>query len=166
MRANTAELEAYQRAQALILVADMADRLRTTASSATDPEAAAQQLLTASPLGTGDSQPTSCAGVAVGPALDKCDWSNALKGSAEKSSGGGNIGAMIGAVGCVQQVQAQNLAAGVCTPAIFRITVAWQGLNKTFAPNAALICGQGLFGAETQRRVVTTQVTLGLPSCI
>lgn len=165
MRANTAEMESYQRAQALILVSDMANRLRASAASGLDPEAVAQQYLTANPLGTGDSEPSSCGALAMGAARDKCEWSNALKGSSERS-GGSNIGAMVGAVGCLQQIQAQNLAAGVCTPSAFRVTVAWQGINKTFAPVAALVCGENLFGDETLRRVVTTQVTLGLPSCI
>lgn len=156
LRIQTAEMEAYQRAQAVVLMADMVERINANRANAV-------AYVTASPLGTGDAQPASCAGVAAGTAArDQCEWSNALKGSSELS-GTASVGAMINSLGCITQVQAPNAAAGVCTPGNYRIDVAWQGLNATRAPSVA--CGQGSYGTDTLRRVVSAQVTVGLPGC-
>jgi type IV pilus assembly protein PilV len=150
-----AEMEAYQRAQAILLLSDMIERI-----SANRLQAAS--YVSSSAYGTGDSQPASCSNVAAGFALDLCEWSNALKGAAEKS-GGNNSGAMIGARGCVELVQAPDTTAAVCTPGIYRVTVTWQGLHKTASPS--LTCGRGLYGDEAQRRAISNQITIGLPSC-
>ncbi len=166
VKTQTAEMESYQRAQALVLLQDMTERLKAATANAADPGAAADLYITASPLGTGDSQPASCAGLAPGLAQDQCEWSNALKGAAEKTSGGAtNVGAMIGAVGCIEQIVAEDATAGICTPGRYRVTVAWQGLSPTVAP--VLTCGQGLYGAnDAQRRALSAGVTLGLPYCL
>lgn len=149
------ELESYQRAQALLLMADMVERIGANRANAASYVSAA--------IGTGDAQPASCSGLADGSAgRDICEWSNTLKGSAE-TSGGNKVGAMTGALGCIQQVQAANPATGVCTPAIYEVAVAWQGMNPTAAP--AITCGANSFGAETYRRAIATHVTIGLTSC-
>lgn len=152
---QVAESESYQRAQAILLVSDMVERISVNGANAA-------AYVTATPLGTGDSQPATCTALAVGVARDQCEWSNALKGAAEKS-GTSNVGAMLGARGCVTQLQAANPAAGVCTPGIYQVSVVWQGLNKTAAPS--LTCGQGLYGEETYRRAIASQVIIGVPSC-
>jgi type IV pilus assembly protein PilV len=146
--------ESYQRAQAVVLLTEMAERMRAN-------NAQAASYVTTSPAGTGDSQPATCTG-APGAALDLCEWSNNLKGAGEVS-GSSNVGAMVGARGCITQVQAQNLSPGVCTPAIYRIDVVWQGQQPTVAPT--LTCGQGSYGNEALRRLVSTQITVGLPAC-
>ena len=113
---------------------------------------------------TDDDQPASCVGVAAGAARDRCEWSNLLKGASEKS-GGANIGAMIGARGCIEEIQAMNPTTGTCTPGIYRITVAWQGLTPVSAP--ASNCGSGLYGAnDAHRRAASLNVTVGLPTCL
>lgn len=155
----TSEMESYQRAQAVVLMNDMVERINANRN------AAASYVLTpaTATLGTGDTQPTDCTTVAAGIARDQCEWSNALKGAAE-TSGATKVGGMIGALGCVSQVQAQNAAAGVCTPGIYMVSVAWQGLNATRTPSAT--CGQGSFGGDDRfRRVVSARVSIGLPSC-
>lgn len=154
MRIQGAEMEAYQRAQALVLLNNMAERINGNRANAA-------AYLTTAPLGTDDDQPASCSGVAAGVLKDRCEWSNDLKGAGEQA--GGNVGAMIGGRGCVTQVQAQDATAGVCTPGIYRISVAWQGLSPTAAPGDN--CGQGLYGAEALRRVVSIQTAVGLVSC-
>lgn len=88
VRLQSAELESYQRAQAIILLDSMSDRL-----SANRANAASYVTSTTDPLGVGDSQPTSCSG--GGQVYDACLWSNALKGAAEQSSSSTNVGAMI-----------------------------------------------------------------------
>ncbi|PMY00566.1 type IV pilus modification protein PilV, partial [Pseudomonas sp. GW460-13] len=80
-----------------------------------------------------------------------------LLGSAEKRPGASAadpaqaVGAMIGARGCIETVDAVNN--------IYRITVAWQGLATTGAP--ALGCGKDQYGNDAYRRAVSTQIRVG-----
>jgi type IV pilus assembly protein PilV len=150
------EHESYQRAQAILLLSDMAERISANRSQAAN-------YVSTGTVGTGDSQPASCSGFAIGPSRDLCDWSNELKGASEQKLSA-NLGAMIGARGCITQLQAADPASGVCTPAIYQISVAWQGLHQTIAPG--LNCGSGLYGSDEKlRRVISTQITTGLTEC-
>jgi type IV pilus assembly protein PilV len=151
-----AEMEAYQRSQAIEALTEMTERMSANTAQATS-------YVTAGTIGTGDAQPHSCTAIAAGPARDICDWSNSLKGANEQKSAS-NVGGMLNAVGCITQVQAYNPALGVCTAGIYQVSVAWQGMNPTAAP--ALACGQGTFGAnEAYRRVIAAAVTVGTTSC-
>ncbi len=153
-----AEMESYQRGQAVVLLNSMVERINANRNAA-----ATYVLAAGTTLGTGDAQPADCSGTAAGVARDQCEWSNSLKGAAE-TSGGTKVGAMIGALGCVTQIQAQNLAAGLCQPGIYLVTVAWQGLNATSIPSAT--CGQASFGGDDRlRRAISTRVSIGLPVC-
>lgn len=157
MRMQVAEMESYQRAQALALLSDMSGRI--WANNVT-----AATYVSASTIGTGDSQPTSCLSIAAGSvARDLCEWSNALKGASETTSTGTKIGSVIGARGCITQVQTADTTAGVCRPAIYEVAVAWQGMAATAA--SAQLCGQNLYGTDSYRRVVSTRITVGLPAC-
>jgi type IV pilus assembly protein PilV len=154
------EMEAYQRAQAVVLLQDMSNRL-LAAGIQTSPN---PYLTGSGPLGTDDSEPCSPMPTS-GAARDRCEWSRLLRGASETKDGS-NVGAMIGARGCVEELQAPDGAAGVCRPGIYRITVAWQGLFQTAAPS--LTCGQNLYGGatgESLRRAISTTVTIGLPKC-
>jgi type IV pilus assembly protein PilV len=174
-RMGVAGVEAYQRAQATLLVSDMADRMAASpfaacaGATATDAERNScmanrlQSYVTSSPLGTGDAQPADCSQQAAGAARDSCEWSNALKGVAE-SNAGNNTGAMAGARGCIEQLQAPDPSSGVCTPGIYRVSAVWQGQIPTAVPN--LTCGTGSYGAdESYRRVIAARVSIGLPLC-
>ena len=157
------QVESYQRAQAVLLLEDMVNRINTASlTTVGNPTAAPYVTGTTSALGVGDAQPTSCAGLAVGLARDQCEWSNALKGASE-IKGTGNVGAMVSARGCVEQLQAENPAPTVCTPGIYRVSVVWQGLNQTVEP--ALLCAAGSGYGNGYRRVISTQLVIGLPSC-
>jgi type IV pilus assembly protein PilV len=175
-RMSVAGVEAYQRAQATLLVSDMADRMSASPFAAcasvavTDAARNAcmanrlQSYVTTSPIGTGDSQPTDCSALAVGAARDECEWSNAIKGAAETTTAAGNVGAMTGARGCIEQMQAPDPSAGVCTPGIYRVSAVWQGLSPTVVPSIA--CGTGSYGSnEAYRRVIAARVSIGLPLC-
>lgn len=142
-RALTSQMEAYQRSQALILLKDMQDRINANRSNA------ASYVTT---LGTGSACPAAGATVA---SVDLHDWCNALLGAAEVQ-GGGNVGAMIGARGCIYQTVAP--ASGV--PGEYLIAVAWQGLNSTAVP--VVNCGSGQYGDETKRRVVSLPLTIAI----
>ncbi|MBP0635026.1 type IV pilus modification protein PilV [Cupriavidus sp. AcVe19-6a] len=151
-----AEIESYQRTQATLLLQDMAERIGAN-------RALAPNYVTANAIGTGDTQAASCAGVAAGAARDICEWSNALKGAAEQKSAV-NVGAMLGARGCITQLQAPDPTPGTCTPGIYQVAVAWQGVHHTAA--SAIGCAQGQYGNDdAYRRVIATQVSIGLPAC-
>lgn len=149
-------IEAYQRAQAVVLLDDLRARVLGNPAHAAD-------YVTTTALGTADSQPSDCTILAVASARDLCEWSQELKGAAEQSGAGTNSGAMVGARGCVEQLQAPDPTAGVCQPGIYRITVAWQGLHETRA--SSLTCGANQYGAEANRRAIAVQVAIGLPDC-
>lgn len=155
-RMRVGSIEAYQRAQAVLVLDDMRARIIGNPAHAAD-------YVTAGSVGTGDSQPTDCSTLAAGAARDTCEWSQELKGAAERNAASSATGAMIGARGCVEQVQAPNTSAGVCVPGIYRVSVAWQGMHPTKAPSLA--CGATLYGPDENRRVISVQLTVGLPNC-
>jgi type IV pilus assembly protein PilV len=153
---SLAEMESYQRSQALLALAEMTERMSANSAQATN-------YLNAGTIGTGDAQPATCTAIAAGPNRDLCEWSNSLKGASEQKSAA-NVGGMVGAVGCITQLQAFNPALGVCSAGIYQVSVAWQGMSPTATP--ALACGQGSYGAnEAYRRVIAAAVTVGTKSC-
>lgn len=154
-KSTVGSLESYQRAQAIILLEDMSARLQG------NPKNAGNYLVNLA--GTGDARPDDCSGVAAGAERDLCEWSAALKGASELANGNSKVGAMIGARGCVTQVQAENRVDGACVPAIYQISVVWQGMHETIAP--ADTCGKGLYGGEGNRRAIGAQVTIPLLDC-
>lgn len=141
------EMESYQRVQALTLVKSMVSSINANRQVATCYSNGATGLSTTSaPL------PVCAVGSAVQIATANTDlskWKDALLGASEVS-GGSKVGAMMGAVGCVDQVDATNQ--------IYRVSVAWQGLMPTVAPS--LLCGQGTIGNEKMRRVVSVNVRI------
>lgn len=153
LMSQRAEMESYQRSQALLLLQDMVSRINVNRKVApcyaftTDP-------VGGSPfLGTGSSPtlPTCSLGSVQQYTLANSDftaWDDLLKGSSEKAGGAG-LGAMIGARGCVSFDGSSYL-----------VSVAWMGGSKTAAPPAGLGCGSGLYGDEAQRRVVSANVQI------
>jgi type IV pilus assembly protein PilV len=140
---QAAEMESYQRSQALVLLEDMASRL-----SANRANAAA--YVTAGEVGTGDAEPADCSGLAFGQPRDRCEWSNALKGAVEQI-GGASVGTMLGGRGCIEVAGAD--------PPSYRIVVVWQGLTPTAVPGYD--CGEGLYGADDAvRRAVAKVVAI------
>ena len=145
-RLQVAEMESYQRAQALILLEDMANRITANRS------AAASYVTGAYTLGAGMTCPTD---VATLRNADIKEWCNALQGAAETSDGS-KVGAMIGARGCVAST----------VPNEYLVTVAWQGLASISAPPASVTCGQNAYNGGTCtndrcRRAITTVVRIG-----
>lgn len=154
---NVGTLESYQRAQAVILLNNMAERINAN-------RAHAAEYVTDAPVGTGDTQPESCATL-TGSERDLCEWSRSLKGAAERQGQDEtNVGAMLGARGCVTEIQAPNTTPGACAPGIYQVAVAWQGMHATRAPSVS--CGSGEYGQQdTFRRAISVQVAIGLPGC-
>lgn len=165
VQSQRAQMESYQRVQALVVLQDMVNRININRKAA-----ACYAIATATsgaPLGTGYSgTPIDCttadttAEQKVQAKLDLLEWSNLLKGSAEKS-GGSDVGAMLGARGCVTVVDAVPLAPLVAPNKLYDVVVSvvWQGNGKTVAPTA-VGCGVGLYGDDAQRRAVTIPIRI------
>jgi type IV pilus assembly protein PilV len=162
---QVAELEAYQRTQAVMLLQDMTARISANRANAAN----YVQVSSSAPViyGTGDSQPADCTTLSS-PTLaqtDLCEWSNELKGTNEQISSTG-VGMMQGARACITQVQAPNSAAGVCLPGIYQVTVMWQGMRQTSAPANVCQVASSTYGSSAAlRRSISTQVSVGLLSC-
>jgi type IV pilus assembly protein PilV len=157
-RMQLTEAEAFQRTQATLLLADMAARVNANRTVVSLYGADAGTVT----LGTGVDDTTNCAVATAGPARDMCEWSEALKGASE-TKGVNNVGAMIGARGCIERLQAADTP--TCTPAIYRVTVAWQGLQPTVA--SSLTCGVNSYGAnDAMRRVIPVEVVMPQLSCV
>jgi type IV pilus assembly protein PilV len=143
-RATSAEFESFQRSQALVLIEDMASRMNANRANAA-------AYVSGGLIGD-DGDLVSCAGLA-GAALDLCEWTNLLRGSAEVR-GGSKVGSMFKARACITRP-------GPATDR-YVIAIAWQGITQTGAPTST--CGQNdaAFPNESLRRVVSTSVCVGL----
>jgi type IV pilus assembly protein PilV len=165
-RGQQAELESYQRGQALVLLQDMVDRINANRLGAKD-----QSYATGTAVGGGGAL-TDCSTKTTQAAIDLCDWGNELNGAAEvaqggactTSSGANCVGAMLGARGCVTYDVATELkdssGASIAGTGVQTVTVAWQGIAPTAAPPSSITCGQDSYPSEAQRRVVTATVRM------
>lgn len=170
-RASINEFESYQRIQAMALLQDMVGRLNANRMVAPCYSNGA----TGVQVGTADASGyTGVPGVAActlttdinGNAINATQktqlvddlqaWNNQLQGGAESDSTKAvtAVGAMVGAVGCIRQIDATNQ--------IYLISVSWQGLADTVAPTDATAtpCGRGNYGSEARHRMVTATVQI------
>lgn len=164
VRMQQAELESYQRAQALVLLNDMVDRIRAHHITA-----ACFSFSAADGTGWLGTNATATPACAVSNANDNAmavaamnEWNSLLLGAAE-SKGGVSVGAMLGARGCVFYDPATALLdpTGVAIPGtgLFTVSIAWQGTVDTFAPTVN--CANGQYsGGEVRRRLVSTSLRL------
>ncbi|MEQ1440258.1 prepilin-type N-terminal cleavage/methylation domain-containing protein [Fontimonas sp. SYSU GA230001] len=163
------EVESYQRGQALVLLEDMASRMRVHslrcqgADCTVEVNRLALYGTGSAYLGVGST--VNCGGIDDAQVSGDCSsWDALLKGAAIQQSGTG-LGAMTGARGCIEQLAPGNPANGSCEPALYRVSLAWQGLQESAVPE--LSCGEGLYGAkEGYRRVISTLVQIGTPACL
>ena len=164
VRMQQSEFESYQRAQALVLLQDMVDRIqlhRVTVSCFrfTDPTSGTPYL---------GANATSTPACAASTSFDNAEavnalneWNNLLAGAAE-TKGGASVGAMVGARGCVSYDAASELLDATPAPitgtGIYTVAVSWQGTFDTVTPTAN--CANGLYGTESRRRTVSTTLRL------
>lgn len=165
VQSQRSQMESYQRVQALVVLQDMVNRINTNRKAA-----ACYAIATATgdtPLGTGYAgTPSDCTVADTTPEQkvqakrDLLEWNSLLNGSAEKSSGN-DVGAMLGARGCVTVVDAVPLAPLVSPNKLYDVVVSvvWQGNGKTVAPTA-VSCGANLYGDDAQRRAVTVPMRI------
>ncbi|MFT5425505.1 MAG: type IV pilus assembly protein PilV [Gammaproteobacteria bacterium] len=157
-RATMLELESYQRAQALILMSDIVDRININRSTVSCFNLS-NATTGADFIGTGYAGGHTCTAstpayntqtVAAITAID-----NLLKGAAE-TSGGASVGAMIGARACISYDAATET--GVAGSGLYTIAVSWQSMMDLNVP--AVNCGNGLYGDETKRRTVSSALRI------
>lgn len=167
VQSQRSELESYQRIQALILLQDLSGRINANRKVAscyaftTTPATGTPYLGT---IGAGVLSPIpACAAAGATAAqiaqagADLAAWNNLLQGAAETSAGT-NVGAMIGARGCVSYDATQELpdstGATITGSGIYTVAIAWQGMGSTAiaTPN----CAQGLYGTSDARRRVAS----------
>ena len=166
--AQRAELESYQRAQAMVLLSDIIDRINTNRKGATCYAITTSASAGTPYLGTTGANKYSIAGyscpsMATNPdavtraGFDLGSIDQTLLGAIEQS-GGASIGAMIGARACIGFDSASQS---------YTVAVAWQGMSGTFSPAGwdttatpafARNCALNLYGADTQRRVIWTTI--------
>jgi len=147
-RMQTAEIEAFQRAQAIVLVQDMVDRINANRVNAASYATGSVTL--------GTSTTLDCTAPATVMLKDKCEWSSAMLGNAETKSGGSvKIGAMNEARGCISVPVATM-------PREVVVAVVWQGIASTVVPTATT-CGQGeaAYGSDGKlRRALIARVKI------
>jgi type IV pilus assembly protein PilV len=167
VKSQAAELESYQRAQALVLLYDMADKIRIARVVAscfvqTDATTGASYYGTA---GSGHiGTPNCAAGTTAENALADSlmsDWDTALAGAGEVK-GGAQIGAALGARGCVSYDATTELldASGTVIPGTgeYTVAVSWQGQTAGVTP--VVNCANGLYGSEANRRTVSMSLRI------
>ena len=161
-QAQVTEFESYQRAQALVLVNDMADRIAFNRATDANGYVIGWRCYTYSTdpqryLGMGNTVAAACAdGSVTGDPKTRADadlaaWNDLLQGASETvTASGTRVGGLLGARGCITR----NAATGV-----IRVSVAWQGMAPTVA--SADTCATTLYGAnDALRRVVFTEVVV------
>lgn len=142
-RTAVANLEGYQRSQALILVNDMAERINLNRSSAAS--YVANNVGTTNPGNCGSTPSPTPAQQAQ---QDLCEWAKAIQGAGE-TQGTTKVGAMLDARGCITSPAANQ----------YVIVLAWQGLQTSGAP--ANTCGQNAYSSEDMRRTASVVVQIG-----
>lgn len=152
------EMESYQRAQALTLLQDMEDRVRSSRNTLTGPLApvtSSSATTVVGPGGTSGYNPSTAADcTGTGAQLQACHWALAVTGASETVAGS-KVGAMLGARGCIISVAPSQLNA----LAEFYLVVVWQGLVATEDPDegshAANCASTVAFGSGLRRAAVT-----------
>lgn len=146
-RMQTAEVEAFQRAQAVVLLQDMVDRINANRRNA------ASYATGSVVLGTSTTLDCSAPGTDIA-LKDKCAWSDALTGAAE-TKGSSKLGAMNEARGCITVPVATM-------PREVVVAVVWQGIVPTVAAGGTT-CGSGVaaYGSDDKlRRAMTARVKI------
>ena len=160
-RMQVAQLESYQRAQAIVLLQDMIDRINANRKNTANYTTSGLTPAYVGNSATAGTEVTFTWDCTTAPPTitraqkDLCEWSQLLLGASETTGGGANkMGAMNGARGCIDLTAAAS-------PREAQISVVWQGLTPTKVPAAALTCGSGQYGNEATRRVMVATVKIG-----
>jgi type IV pilus assembly protein PilV len=160
-KAQLAELEAYQRAQAMIMLSDITDSINANRSTATCFNFTSNTTTGTPYIGFGSSYTSSCSAStsAYNTQTDNtiAALDGLLKGTAETLNGN-NVGSMIGARACISYDTSTELS-GVSGTGQYTVIVTWQGMGDLVSPTG-LLCAVGNYGAETKRRAVATKIRI------
>jgi type IV pilus assembly protein PilV len=161
-RAQISEFESYQRAQALVLVNDMVDRIafnRATDAAGYVVGWRCYIVTTASDKYVGNAKtvvPACVDATITGDAKTRADddlaaWNDLLEGSSETvTATGSRVGGLLGARGCITRDPASG---------VIRVSIAWQGMAPTVA--SADTCAATKYGAnDALRRVVFSELVV------
>ena len=150
MRLQASELESYQRSQALILLDDIYTRMQLN-----------QHQAASYVTGTNETsviKTTACPTASSTWAdNDLAAWCAQMQISSELESDDSQVGGLLGARGCVEQVDNDE----------YMLSVAWQGLVAAGVPPASAACGLGQYDdgntctGDQCRRIVTTVLRIG-----
>lgn len=150
VQSQRAQLESFQRQQALLIAQDMVARMKVN-------KRVASCYVLATYLGVDHTSPPVSTTCGTGTTAQKTrfehdmsDWLALLQGAGE-SNGSSNVGGVPDARGCVTQD---------VTTGIYQVSVAWQGSVANSAPPAGITCGQNAYGTDTARRAVSLTVLL------
>ena len=152
-RVQILQAEAYQRAQALMLLKDMAGRIASNRNNAA--------------LYAAGDDATDGVGAHVAPPCELADagaqrheadlaeWCVALQGAA-KPLGGESVGAMVGGRGCVEDLENGR----------YLVTVAWQGLAPISAPPDSVACGAAEYDGGADSACTATSVAVSVTTIV
>jgi type IV pilus assembly protein PilV len=150
VQSQRAQVEAFQREQALLIAQDMVNRMTVN-------KAAVACYVLASYLGVDHTTPpasTSCASGTSAQktrfANDMSDWLSMLQGAAT-AVGTSSVGGVPDARGCITKD---------ATTGIYQVSVAWQGSVSSSAPPAGITCGNTSYTPDESRRAVALTVLL------
>lgn len=150
VQSQRAQLESFQRQQALLIAQDMVARMAVN-------KGVASCYVLATYLGVDKTTPPASTTCGTGTmaqktrfAQDMTDWLAMLQGAGE-ANGANSVGGIPDARGCITQD---------VTTGIYQVSVAWQGSVANSAPPAGITCGQNAYGTDTARRAVSLTVLL------
>lgn len=148
LRATKLESESYQRTQAILLVDDMAQRIKANRANV-----GAYAIAGNNAVG---GTVSACAGTRA--AIDICEWGNLITGSAERDANNNPVGAMMQAKGCVTVTAP---AAGASGPTTAVVGLVWRGHVESGSANVLPCAVAGYAAGDTLVRSVSTVVRLG-----
>ena len=126
----------FQRAQALVVLNDITQRISVNRGAAAS--------YVADNIGATD--PGACPATPVA-SRDLCQWAQLIRGAAEQQDGN-KVGAILSAPGCITNFGTDQ----------YLVSVVWQGVKAT-GPTP-LACGTGAYPSENLRRGVSTVIRI------
>ena len=157
-RATIAELEAQQRAMALILLSDIVDRVLANKNTKscfafTTDTANGKPYIGVSGANNAVLTPCATSTAAYNQQADDAlaDIDDLLEGSSETAAGA-NVGGVIGARACISYDVATELS-GKPGTGLYTVVVSWQGMADLLVPAAK--CANDQYGDLARRRAVS-----------
>ena len=149
VKVQQADIDNFQRAQALMLAEDMVNRMHASPDSSKHMCYDTSEFTYLPGEWTLDkSESLDCTGSVA--EKDLIVWNEMLRGNGE-TMGSDNmvVGGLIGAVGCIERDSEDT--------SLWYVSVAWQGLSDVPLPENASRCGStdNRFESDTRRRLVT-----------